>query len=110
MTTWEERQASQRVVEATKTFFSFGVGGGSCLHVALVCVDSVKQGFRCHPLDRQPSLEDEDTIIFNHHPLSLDVVFFNRILPFPARTPTPSPSPPVSSLFQLSPIKDAANQ
>lgn len=26
-------------------------------HVTLVCVDSVKQGLRCHPLDRQAALE-----------------------------------------------------
>lgn len=42
------------------------------LHVTLVCVDSVKQGFRCHPFHWQPSLQGTPHIshIFNHHTLS----------------------------------------
>lgn len=34
------------------------------LHVALVCVHSVKQGFWCHPLHRQPSLQSRHGNMF----------------------------------------------
>ena len=36
-------------------------------HVTLVCVDSVKQGLRCHPLDRQAALAGRRHIAAEPH-------------------------------------------
>lgn len=69
------------------------------LHVTLVCVDSVKQGFRCHPFHWQPSLQGTPHIshIFNHHTLSWYV--FSTKLYLSMLTPTPTTSLSVSTLF-----------
>lgn len=65
------------------------------LHVTLVCVDSVKQGFWCHPLYRQSSLQSgHGNVRAPFFLLSHCKSFFFSCLPFPPNNPPPPPSSP----------------
>lgn len=55
------------------------------LHVTLVGVDSVKQGFGCHPLHRQPSLQGITIALAPSSITTLSAdLFFSPILPLHA--------------------------